>query len=195
MHQVIRQRLLTVEEAQKYQQACNQESMNFVKFFTRQENDYLGRSLWDLIHLDDNQLENQHNVIQILFPLFEPSHAVPDAPILTAEIVEEFRDNCLAKYNLQRAFWRFIDFYGFDQNTLVHDDSNNQWLTPGDHNYLRISRIISCMTILGLPSLSQVMYDAVTLVYNNPKYTDVIGSKTYQYWTEALNPPLDRARW
>jgi hypothetical protein len=100
--------------------------------------DARGRSLFDVLAMDNAALERNHDFIQWLFPLREPSRAVPDAPVLTDADVEAIRESGMAQYALAAATDRMDAFY-----RTTHD-----WLMPNDHNHLRITRIIRSLRLL-----------------------------------------------
>lgn len=100
--------------------------------------DARGRTLFDVLAMDNAALEANHDFIQWLFPLREPSRAVPGAPVLTDAEVEAIRDSGMAQYALAAATDRMDAFY-----RATHD-----WLMPNDHNHLRITRIIRSLRLL-----------------------------------------------
>lgn len=100
--------------------------------------DARGRTLFDVLAMDNAALERNHDFIQWLFPLREPSRAVPDAPVLTNAEVEAIRDSGMAQIALAAATDRMDAFY-----TATHD-----WLMPNDHNHLRITRIIRSLRLM-----------------------------------------------
>jgi len=100
--------------------------------------DSRGRTLFDVLAMDNAALEANHDFIQWLFPLREPSRAVPDAPVLTDDAVEAIRNSGMAQYALAAATDRMDAFY-----RATHD-----WLMPNDHNHLRITRIIRSLRLL-----------------------------------------------
>jgi hypothetical protein len=100
--------------------------------------DARGRTLFDVLAMDNAALERNHDFIQWLFPLREPSRAVPDAPVLTDADVEAIRESGMAQYALAAATDRMDAFY-----RTTHD-----WLMPNDHNHLRITRIIRSLRLL-----------------------------------------------
>ena len=91
-----------------------------------------------MLALNDVALEQTHDFIQWLFPLPEPSGAVPDAPVLTAADIETLRDSTLAQCALAAATDRMEAFLR----------ANPLWLRPHDHNHLRITRIIRSLRLL-----------------------------------------------
>ncbi len=100
--------------------------------------DARGRTLFDVLAMDNAALERNHDFIQWLFPLREPSRAVPDAPVLTDADVEAIRESGMAQYALAAATDRMDAFY-----RTTHD-----WLMPNDHNPLRITRFIRSLRLL-----------------------------------------------
>ncbi|MGZ9099874.1 MAG: opioid growth factor receptor-related protein [Brevundimonas sp.] len=97
-----------------------------------------GRTLFDVLAMDNAALERTHDFIQWLFPLPEPSGAVPDAPVLTPADVQAVRDSEVAHIALAGGTDRMASFY-----RATHD-----WLMPNDHNHRRITRIIRSLRLL-----------------------------------------------
>ena len=50
--------------------------MNLYKFLKNEEKDFQGRYLSDIWSFSDDEIEDNHDFIQILFPLDKPSEAV-----------------------------------------------------------------------------------------------------------------------
>ena len=109
-----------------------------VAFLEGEGTDAAGRTLFDVLAMNNAALEQTHDFIQWLFPLREPSRAVPDAPVLTDDQVEALRDSAMAQIALAAATDRMEAFY-----RMTHD-----WLMPNDHNHLRITRIIRSLRLL-----------------------------------------------
>lgn len=100
--------------------------------------DARGRGLFEVLAFNDVALEQTHDFIQWLFPLTEPSAAVPDAPVLKPEEVQAIRASGMAQCALAAATDRMDSFY-----RATHD-----WLMPNDHNHRRITRIIRSLRLL-----------------------------------------------
>jgi hypothetical protein len=97
-----------------------------------------GRSLSDVLGFDDVRLESVHDYIQWLFPLPTRSMAQPGAPVLGGEEAAAIRGDPRAVANLRRAADRMLQFYA----------DTDHWLTPSDHNHLRITRILASLRLL-----------------------------------------------
>ena len=109
-----------------------------VAFLEGEGPDARGRTLFDVLAMDNVALEQTHDYIQWLFPLREPSRAAPDAPVLSEDEVGAIRDSAMAQIALAAATDRMDGFY-----RATHD-----WLMPNDHNHLRITRIIRSLRLL-----------------------------------------------
>jgi hypothetical protein len=109
-----------------------------VAFLEGEGTDDRGRTVFDVLAMNDVALEHTHDFIQWLFPLPEPSAAVPDSPVLTSQDIQAIRESELAPVALAAATDRMSAFYG-----ATHD-----WLMPNDHNHRRITRIIRSLRLL-----------------------------------------------
>jgi Opioid growth factor receptor (OGFr) conserved region len=100
--------------------------------------DARGRTVFEVLGFDNAALERTHDYIQWLFPLNEPSGAVPDAPVLKADEIEAIQASATAQMVLAAATDRMTIFFG----------QTRHWLAPADHNHLRITRIIRSLRLL-----------------------------------------------
>ena len=86
-----------------------------------------------MLAFDDGRIEHVHDFVQWLFPLREPSRAVPDSPVLTDAEAIAIRADQSALDGFGAGLARMARFYS----------STDGWLTAFDHNHLRITRIVS----------------------------------------------------
>ena len=138
--------------------------------------DHRGRSFEEILGFDDDALEYIHDYIQWLFPLMEPSAFNPWAPVLTQEDVRAFQASETLRQKLGRAFERIWLFYGFDEN-------RRDWVTPGNHNFLRLTRILTSTKLLGRQDCTAKLFAALEELYRT--HASVIGPVTYRYWKNA----------
>ena len=109
-----------------------------VRFLEGEGTDARGRSVFDVIAMNDVALERTHDFIQWLCPLPEPSAAIPDSPVLTPEDIQAIRVSELAPIALAAGTDRMAAFYG----------ATHEWLMPNDHNHRRITRVIRSLRLL-----------------------------------------------
>lgn len=114
------------------------DSGRIVAFLEGEGPDDGGRSLFGILAFDDVRLETTHDFVQWLFPLTEPSGAVPGSPVLGPGDVDAIRASGMAQCALAAATDRMDAFY-----RATHD-----WLMPNDHNHRRITRIIRSLRLL-----------------------------------------------
>jgi hypothetical protein len=162
-----------------------------VRFYRGDAPDVRGRTLDDILAWDDEQLETVHDYIQWLFPLDEPSRFNRDAPLLTAADRLAFRQPTVAG-NLRRALDRMLAFYGFARDRLAANprivrsaqwkERSPEWLHAGNHNLLRLTRMIRSLALLGEVDLATALYAALRLECEGR-----VSSVTIEYWKEATD--------
>jgi opioid growth factor receptor-like protein len=160
-------------------------------FYRGQATDSEGRRLSELWTWDDDSLEAVHDFIQWLFPLPEPSQFNPDAPLLTPEDIAAFRAEESLRANLRRSFERILSFLGLAERTdgSIGEGPNfasraaDVWTTP-NHNWLRITRILRSLTLLGLEDEARALYACLSGFYQARRFP--IPDMTFRYWTAAV---------
>jgi hypothetical protein len=155
-----------------------------------------GRSLAEVQGLGLSDLEIIHDYIQWLFPLPEPSLAVRTAPILSSGDIETFRKGEELQSALRRSLRRMLEFYGLalsEENrevtvrlSLTFPNRSKVWLEPGNHNYLRITRILRSLNLLGCRKEATAFFTCLSDIYLQNSAT--IGEETFRYWKQASLP-------
>ena len=140
-------------------------------------------SIWD-----DEELEFVHDYIQWLFPLSDASAFNPDAPILTDEDIAAFAAEPALRANLAKSFERILRFFGLTQDAsgaVVEADNFASrivdiWEAP-NHNWLRITRILRSLTLLGLAP-SALAFFVKLREFRIRVPLSSITSDTFLYW-------------
>jgi Opioid growth factor receptor (OGFr) conserved region len=165
-----------------------------VRFYSHESTDDRGRSLRQIWEWDHGRLEGVHDYIQWLFPLREPSAVNYTAPLITDSTVTAFAGNAALRDNLKRSFELMLDFYGLALvdgvkgpevvATGTFESRSRTWLTPGNHNHLRLTRILTSLRTLGLRDYSVALFERLAAIYeSNPGSVSPI---TFQYWQRAM---------
>lgn len=126
----------------------------------------------DIFEWDKEILEGKHDYIQWYFPLAVKSQHHPNAPILNYEQLIYLRGKEGVRYapNMQAQafkemlkFYRFDTFLGFISPTVKWTKRIPMWVNPGhmDHNYLRITRILTSLVLLKNEKWAERFYDAI----------------------------------
>lgn len=109
-----------------------------IEFLEGRGPDGSGRTFETILAFGPCQLERHHDFIQWLFPLPEPSLAVPGSPVLTEADIADLARSEIAQRHLACATTLMDRFYAQGQS----------WLRATDHNHLRITRIIRSLRLL-----------------------------------------------
>lgn len=162
-----------------------------------------GRSLEEMLGYSYKKLEFGHTYIQWLFPLREPSNFNPDAPILTDEDIKLWRANPLMEENLMRSLRVFLDFLGLqivagsDENPADQDaftvqkaahfeDECRVLFKRANHNWLRITRILTCLKAIGTPMLvyaANAFYECLRKLHEEE---GLVSENSFSYWKAAV---------
>lgn len=156
--------------------------------------DSRGRTIEQVLSFPFATMESSHDYIQWLFPLDVPSGVTPDAPLAGADVQRFFPEDPTRATRLRRAFERMLAFYGLllvqGETSQVVKSSNfperaTNWLTPGNHNFLRLTRILKSLTLLGDGEHAVALLSCLEEIHG--EHSAVIGSTTLRYWRGAVS--------
>lgn len=153
-----------------------------LEFYRGAGRDARGRTLAEIMAWDDARLEAVHDYIQWLFPLPEASAFNPDAPRLTQADIAAFHADPALREALAGSHAWMLRFYRLPPPGAPFAPP---WLTPGNHNYLRISRILRCLHLLGLGAEARRLLAQLEALYAGGAGA-VIGARTLDFWRGAL---------
>jgi predicted secreted protein len=142
-----------------------------VAFLIEDGVDGAGRTFDQVLAFNDAMLERRHDFIQWLFPLTEPSAAVPGSPVLSARDVEALRISPVARERLARAAERMLRFYA----------ATDGWRAPVDHNHLRITRIIRSLRLLCGDASAEAFRERISALAEG----EPISAHSRSYWASA----------
>ncbi len=159
-------------------------------FYRGTGTDVEGRTLSQIWAYSDAELEGVHDFIQWLFPLRERSRFNPDAPLLSDADIAEFRADPTLRANLLRSFEVFLAFLGLrleGGEVAVAPDfagKGQVWRHP-NHNWLRITRVLSSTRLLGHEDASRAFF-AFLRAYRDGGRSGITAD-SFRYWDEAAN--------
>ena len=160
-----------------------------LRFYSGEGTDDRDRTIADIWCYSHNELEGVHDYIQWLFPLAERSAFNPAAPLLDAETIQRFQEDDALRRNVERSLGVMLDFYGLALvgNRIVRAktfaERSRNWLTPQNHNFLRLTRILKSLSLLGHAQRAKQL--VVCLEEIGRDHQDVIGTTTLTYWRGA----------
>lgn len=141
--------------------------------------DDLGFTFKDVMQFTDEQLETQHDYIQWMFPIREASQFNPYAPLVTNHTILLFRELDILRDRMFESYEKMKSFY-FTRGRCW------DWVTPNNHNFLRITRIIKSLKLFGLEQQAHDFYAWCQVVIKHTDYIKIIGEETQKYWKEAI---------
>ncbi len=174
------------------------ESELLIHFFLGTGTDHRGRSLMQIVEKPDQWLERTHDYIQWIFPLYIPSRFNPFAPVLTEQVHEAFnhRDDpnqATLQRNFEAAICRMLQFYGYDFDTATNTvstteqwwEKSDNWLTEDNHNFLRITRMLRSMFLLGRHEAARSFHGCLLAAARIHPF--IITKRTLDFWDEAVS--------
>jgi hypothetical protein len=163
-----------------------------LRFYRGTGADHRGRSLADVRAFDTGRLEGTHDFIQWLFPLPEPSGASAHAPILSPEDIAAFAAEPALREELLRSLDVMLAFYGLAREgsgaaTAIargprYASRSGEWLDR-PHNFLRLSRILRCLSLLGCGPEARALLASLEAIAAENGWA--VGSDTLGYWRRA----------
>jgi hypothetical protein len=154
--------------------------------------DAAGRTLDAILSWDDDRLEAVHDYIQWLFPTRQPSGVNPLAPLITKAAVETFERDPALRDRLRQVLDRMLVFYGlrWNEGRIAIDESRfparaRVWLRPGNHNHLRLTRMIESLATLGLIAEARALQRCLLEDIHTGPGAGAVSPRTVDYWRRA----------
>lgn len=135
------------------------------------------KSLNDILASSNVELEYMHDWVQWLFPLLEPSLAVPGSPILSLSDLKMIQHDIGLKSSYWLGVSRVVDFFA----------STDYWLKYTDHNHKRITRIIRSMKLILGRDDALLFYDFIQDL--NLKAGCPVVWANREYWYKEMFAP------
>lgn len=163
-------------------------------FYSGCGTDHRGRTLKGILSFSDADLESSYDYIHWLFPLDKACPSSVEAPVVNADIIKAFDSSLSLQKALHRSFLRMLKFYGLvfietpqaiflDESTLLNDA---HWLTPGNHNHERLTRMLSSLHLLGLSTQAKALKTyLLELAKDHPEF---FSTDTLNDWLCSLEP-------
>ena len=146
--------------------------MNLIEFLRDRSPDFKGRKLSDIWNYNDDEIEYNHDFIQLIFPLDKPSQAVFNNIYLKSfEEIHLIQGDKIIQNNILKSKDWFLEFL----------KRNNQWKSYSDHNQLRITRVIECLRLLISDKEADSFYEQIKSMIGKER----INETTLHFWSQA----------
>ncbi|GGY63266.1 opioid growth factor receptor-related protein [Marinobacter zhanjiangensis] len=152
--------------------------------------DHKGRTIEDILALDDFWLEHTHDYIQWLFPIPEAGRFNGFAPVLDQTVRERFANDPVMQAQQRRALDRMLRFLGLvRQETTIEagpelNPRDHIWLKRGGHNHLRLTRMIRSLHCCHQHDLAEGLKTAIIGLARTRGY---VRDETLEYWLRATD--------
>jgi hypothetical protein len=192
-------RLASVRRAEKTVGCANGVAMiedRIIAFYSGGTDDR-GRTLEHILAWPDEELEMVHDYIQWVFPTITRSGVNWRAPLVRDTTRAAFASQPALGDALRRSLDRMLAFYGLcrtvnaDGVRIAIDPARfaeraPEWLDPGNHNHLRLTRIMQSLAALGLLAEAQALQRCLLTEIYDGVGKERITRETYAYWTDAV---------
>ncbi len=150
-------------------------NLHLVNYFEETGVDNRNRKICDIWLFSNDELEECHDYIQWVFPLYEKSMYNMNAPLLDRETVNHIKKChvCQKSFNYSKAMMG--KFYS----------ENIHWMSISNHNLLRISRIIKSISILQNEEEAKRFHKLITSNCIKEKFEP--STETLQYWKKSIS--------
>lgn len=153
----------------------------------------LNKTIDEVLASDDDFLESCHCYIQWLFPLPSVTSHNRLVALLDGETIDMFRE--WTKFIA--AFERMLRFYGLElvsSGGIIRANNFNErkanWMTPGNHNYLRITRIITSLSLMCANEFAKD-FEAILQDIASNEGRGIIPKASTDRWREALTVQIN----
>jgi hypothetical protein len=164
-----------------------------VEFYLGRRPDAVERMIDEIWAWDSRRLELTHDYIQWLFPTGTPGMFNANAPMFDDASIREFRGSPELQARMVRSLDMMLDFYGLERTADSEGEvqiaiaptfpDRRQWLQRGNHNHLRLTRILASLRLAGLDSYSSALYGCLDEI--GRREPDHVSATTRQYWEDA----------
>jgi Opioid growth factor receptor (OGFr) conserved region len=160
--------------------------------------DDAGRTLDEILAWSDDELELMHDYIQWIFPTVRPSAVNPSAPLVRTGTMHAFAATPELRDRLRESLDRMLRFYGLRRadsgtaGTRIEIDPNlfparsTVWLWPGDHNHLRLTRIMQSLAALDLDADARALQRCLLEDICPGPGRGRVTEDTHEFWQAAL---------
>ncbi|MCE5316040.1 MAG: macro domain-containing protein [Parachlamydia sp.] len=138
-----------------------------LSFYKGEGRDVEGRLLWEMWQLSDAEKSQGHDFIQWLFPTFQESQFNKNSPVLNQQLANALKADPVIVDNMRRSFESMLSYYGMRYDVTSDkvvaapnlEERKRDWFHADDHNFRRISRILSCLKTMGLNKEGKAFFD------------------------------------
>ena len=176
-----------LERDMKKQLPADELNTSLIDFYCNDLPNVDGVKLSDIMAMSNNDLEKGHHWVQWAFPSDEVSKANTNAPLLDKEVIEKLKSDVTFDKKFGASADRFFDFL---ISCTYPDDNKPIWVTPRNHNYMRITRVIKSAKLFDRFDIAERFYSFGRDLYD--KWPNDIGDETLAFWLNAYSDQMSK---
>lgn len=115
--------------------------------------------------MDFEMMESSHTFIQWIFPIDTASRFNKDAALLDVDNARSISRNPCSILRVKESFIMMLEFFGFcmqdDDIIVVFNEVRLAHLGSHPHNWMRISRMLRSLVLIGLPRFADAFFKAL----------------------------------
>jgi hypothetical protein len=163
--------------------------MLLVEFYQGTGKDNHGRTLESILSLKDDALDALHDWVQWVWPTQQLSNFNENAPIPSEEELVVLRADEKVQRNLELAYNRFMAYLGFEEKdgevrpAPFFEDRRRVIWTGFNHNYLRVTRFLVSLKLLGMADRSKKVYGLLMQLIGESRINASHNARSY--WTQT----------
>ena len=169
------------------------DDLALLAFYRGDAPDWNGRRLEQIWSWTDDRLEAVHDYIQWMFPLSVRSGAESGRADPRPVEHRGFATSEELRERLERSLRVMLRFYGLEETRTagaLHIVRTERfagrarvWLSPGNHNHLRLTRIMTSLGELGLAAQARALWECLSQIAAD--FPDRVTPATLEYWRAA----------
>jgi hypothetical protein len=170
--------------------------MKCIEFYRGERPNHVGQYGWQMMKYSHFTMETDHDYIQWMFPSNEPSAFNSDAPVMTHEEALLFQNSPKLQERIRDSFVKFLDFLGLQYTRGIEGVVSTLEPTPErpnpldrlayfNHNMLRITRVLTCLRLVGLHTEMMALYNFLANKIETD-LSDWCNEDTFTYWQMAV---------
>jgi hypothetical protein len=157
-----------------------------LRFFLGERVHPNGKTIHEILNMNEPRIGHTGGVIQWLFPLTTPSTHVPSAPTLSPSELQMFRVEPKLRKLYIIGVNRFLELYGIalhGSSASLEPEFNikRKWMYPRSHAYIPITRILKSLKLLGF-SAEFTTLSKLLLLCNERGGGNLIDKSTLDTW-------------
>lgn len=182
------------QQREKAPVSAEQRLLNFFKGNYKDRNN---PSVREVLGFNHQELENNHDFIQWLFPTDQSSRFNPTAPVASGNTILTLRKDRAVSERIDEGLEKMLEFYGLaDKAGRIAVRAGKEkhvdgWLDHRSHHCLRMTRMLRSLSLFGKNAQAAKLFTFLSdRVRQLPEGQRARLQKSLEHWRNALSKPV-----